>query len=75
MRVHAECGSRSKVDTHLYDLASNLAKIVPQDLGASDAWLLRVRQLRRQSAPDEQRPCRNNPSRSHMAILLSLKHA
>ena len=37
MRVHAEAAPRGEVDPHLDDLASGLAKIVPQDLGASDA--------------------------------------
>ena len=62
MRVSGGRHSRREIDARLDDLSSGLAKIVLQDIGAADASglhdlisrLLRLRQLHRQSASNEQ---------------------
>ena len=47
MRVVAERHARGKIDAHLDDLVSGDIQIVPQDIGARDSSLLRLRRVQR----------------------------
>jgi hypothetical protein len=66
--VPAERRSRAKVDPHLYDPASGDAEIVPLELGALDALLLRRRQVQRQTTHDEQRHHGRDSRRLHVDL-------
>src|SRR5882724_5619912 len=75
MRVPAECRSLGEIDACLDDLESGSAEIVPLQIGALGARLLRQRYVQRQTATDDQRRCRRDPSRFHVDLLSSFKHA
>ena len=62
--------SRGEIDAHLDDLASGDAEIVPQQIGALDSRLLRLRHVQRQTASDDQRRYRHDSSRFHVNLLL-----
>jgi hypothetical protein len=54
MRVLGKRHSRREFDTHLDDLASRDAEIVPLEVVARDSRLLRPRHVQRQAAADDQ---------------------
>jgi pimeloyl-ACP methyl ester carboxylesterase len=64
--VPAERHSRVELDPHLDDLTSGDAEIVPLELGAPDARLLRRRQVQRQTAADERRHHARDSLRFHV---------
>jgi hypothetical protein len=70
MRVLGKRHSRREFDTHLDDLASRDAEIVPLEIGALDSRLLRPRHVQRQAACGDQRRYRNDMSRFRVNLLV-----
>src|SRR5262245_57841328 len=66
MPVPRERHSRVEVDSHLDDLASGDAEIVPLEIGAFDSRLLRRGHLQHHTADDHQRRDRHDSSRFHV---------
>jgi hypothetical protein len=64
--VPAKRRFRIELDPHLDDLTSGDAEIVPLELGAPDARLLRQGQVQRQTAPDQQRHTACDSGRLHV---------
>ena len=65
MRVLAERRTWVELDAHLYDLTSRDAEIVPLEIDAGDARLLRPRHVRRQAASDDQPHYGHEVHRAH----------
>src|SRR4029453_777274 len=63
--------ARVDVNAHLDDPASGDAKIVPLEIGARDARLLRPRHVQRQTASDEQHRYRHDACRLHVYSFLT----
>ena len=66
MRVPAECHPGVELDAHLDDLASRSGKIVPLEIGAPDARLLRPRHVQRYARPDDECRQRDGSCRLHV---------
>ena len=62
MAVRRKRHPRGEIDAHLDHLASRDAEIVPQQIGARDSRLLRLRHVQRQAASDDQHRYRHDSS-------------
>src|SRR5262249_12324555 len=72
MAVRGECHSGGEVDADLDHLAAGDAEIVPREISALDS-LLRQRDVRRQTACDDQRRDCYDSIRFHLDLLSSFK--